>query len=191
MQTPQAGRLWQESAPARQTAAFWRVLYSRTLFCTKFRAVTLVSDRTGRSVAVNVETFGNVRALTDRFSLCYLYFTSVLWVRFKMLIGGTVPCAWWSACSATGFRCPGIASARTAKRVYERTPSSIKITAQNPDEMVHASVKCPGCSRLLKMGTETCPEGDTFISREYTAQNVKAKCDRHAGLRSSPPHRKF
>jgi len=130
MQTPQTGKLWQISAPARQTAAFWRVLYSRTLFCTKFRAVTLVSDRTGRSVAVNVETFGNVRALTDRFSLCYLYFTSVLWVRFKMLIGGTVPCAWWSACSATGFRCPGIASARTAKRVYERTPSSIKITAR-------------------------------------------------------------
>jgi hypothetical protein len=29
-----------------------------------FRAVTLVSDRTGRSVAVNVETLGNVRVLT-------------------------------------------------------------------------------------------------------------------------------
>jgi hypothetical protein len=28
------------------------------------RAMTLVSDRTGRSVAVNVETIGNVRALT-------------------------------------------------------------------------------------------------------------------------------
>ena len=65
MQTPQAGRLWQESAPARQTAAFWRVLYSRTLFCTKLSSDDLlVSDRTGRFVAVNVETFGNVRMLT-------------------------------------------------------------------------------------------------------------------------------
>ena len=29
-----------------------------------FRAMTLVSDRRGRSVAVNVETIGNVRVLT-------------------------------------------------------------------------------------------------------------------------------
>src|SRR6185369_17603999 len=63
---------------ARQTAAFWRVLYSRTLFCTKFSSDDLlVSDRTGRFVAVNVETLGNVRMLTDQYppisQICVIY----------------------------------------------------------------------------------------------------------------------
>jgi RNA polymerase subunit RPABC4/transcription elongation factor Spt4 len=49
-----------------------------------------------------------------------------------------------------------------------------RIRLQNPDEMVHASVSCPRCSRLLKTDTETCPECGTFIWREYADRSIKA-----------------
>src|ERR1051326_632822 len=54
-----------KNLPGRQTAAFRGVLYSRTLFRTKFSSgKPLVSDRRGRFVAVNVETEEKVRVLT-------------------------------------------------------------------------------------------------------------------------------
>ena len=50
--------------PARQTAAFGGYCIPEPCLAPSFRAVTLVSDRTGEFVAVNVLTVGKVRVLT-------------------------------------------------------------------------------------------------------------------------------
>jgi hypothetical protein len=36
------------------------------------------------------------------------------------------------------------------------------------------SISCAGCGRLLKLGTEACPECGAFIWREYAARSVAA-----------------
>jgi len=90
MQTPQAGRLWQESAPGQTNCGILAgIVFPNPVLHQISSDDLLVSDRTGRFVAVNVLTFGNVRALTVGSH------GSDGWVYGSAQIGLVNPCYLW------------------------------------------------------------------------------------------------
>ncbi len=67
---------------------------------------------------------------------------------------------------------PGGRECPHCKASFPKNCRNHKISAPDPDDLVHLSISCAGCGRRLKLGTEKCPECGAFIWREYAARSV-------------------